>query len=532
MCASLEISKRICDTCILFIIVCQRKEKKNKVAKEVKRIKQNLQLAKLQNELLDAKQKLTVMEEEVVSEVSCRDTSTEEGNNDTKMKWADFNEMTLCTSNNTLVEKWVKDHLKATETTRLADLTNGEGTFTKNIKNSVIVIPMDKFKNKNAFPDEYPDVFSLDEKVKELTRKKVDIVILDPPYYAEGNGHDSLNCSYESSESFIQKNGRYGVAYPYKDPMILEMYFDLIRKAKSILLLGGHMMVKFMDSDTLKLSALVPQIGKAGGIISFPQIVDDTSLTTFLLLHKAYHNKFEPVGQPTPLHRKRGKTLSTLQIFKRIEGNTNGGACLIERFAINQAHTLMKSIESKAKEDANKSYINSSISDLGTARKWCRNAQTIKSKLEPWRAEIAEKGVPAELRSLISALGGEEEELFQLRVKDVTGLGDDTDQLQRKAFEMYNLRLDSRILAAFYWEQYLLMNRVRINQQNSLPLKKVLAKGLNLRVGTESLTGKRHTSLSQNNIWIKKKKGWDMNTPNMTIDHYFGHGGRKRNREE
>jgi len=148
VCASLEISKRIL-THVFYIIVCQRGEKKNKVAKEVKRIKQNLQLAKLQSELLDAKQKLKVMEEKVVSEVdcqelvSCRDTSTEEGHNDTKKKWAEFSEKTLCTSNNTLVEKWVKD-LKATETTRLADLTNGEGIFTKNIKNSVIVIPMEQ----------------------------------------------------------------------------------------------------------------------------------------------------------------------------------------------------------------------------------------------------------------------------------------------------------------------------------------------------------------------------------------------------
>ena len=62
--------------------------------------------------------------------------STEEGHNDTKKKWAEFSEKTLCTSNNTLVEKWVKD-LKATETTRLADLTNGEGIFTKNIKNLI-----------------------------------------------------------------------------------------------------------------------------------------------------------------------------------------------------------------------------------------------------------------------------------------------------------------------------------------------------------------------------------------------------------
>ena len=71
MCASLEISKRIL-THVFYIIVCQRGEKKNKVAKEVKRIKQNLQLAKLQSELLDAQQKLKVMEEKVVSEVDCQ----------------------------------------------------------------------------------------------------------------------------------------------------------------------------------------------------------------------------------------------------------------------------------------------------------------------------------------------------------------------------------------------------------------------------------------------------------------------------
>lgn len=291
-------------------------------------------------------------------------------------------------------------------------------------------------------------------------------------------------------------------------------------------------MVKFMDSDTLKLSALVPQIGEEEVYFFTPQIVDDTLLTTFLLLHKAYFNKFEPVGQPTALYRKGEKYLSILQVFKWSKGDINGSASLIDRFALKQSHTLMKSLESKAKEDANKSYVSSSISDLRKAREWSQNAQTIKSKLEPWRAVIAEKGVPKELLGLFSALGGKEDKFFQLRVKDVTGLGDDTDQLQRKAFEMYNLRLESRILAAFYWEQYLLMNCVKINQQNSLSLKKLLAKGLNLRVGTDKLTGKRHTSLSQNNIWIKNNKGWNISTPNMTIDNYFGDGGRKRKREE
>ncbi len=94
------------------------------------------------------------------------------------------------------------------------------GMISDKVRRHFVVDCADKYKNQNSSDDPRHAKTKPTEEIMSLVaaagKHIYQFVIADPPYTTQNAGHTAANCDLTASDSFMKKNARYGVVYPYK----------------------------------------------------------------------------------------------------------------------------------------------------------------------------------------------------------------------------------------------------------------------------------------------------------------------------